>query len=154
MATKAWITLTTRDLQEARHADLVEAVRRTALGLGQPDPLPGIIQGVIDELRGCIGFSGAYRVDSDPAKIAPNLADLAVQKIARVMQPRIGRDLSDDDRSAEATYQKRLEALNQGKWPVDTPVDATFAPSVQTTTGVEIARSTTRRATRDSLRGL
>lgn len=151
---KAWLLLTTRDLEEARHGRLVEAVRREALGLGQPDPLPGLIQGVIDEVRGVIGFSGAAKLDANPAKIAPNLADLVVQKVARVMAGRLNRELSASERDDERTYQSRLEALRTGEWPVDAPTDPITAPSAQGTTGAQLLHKPTRVATRTKLSGL
>lgn len=117
----AWSTLTVRDLEAARHAELVDAVRRKATSVGQPDPVPVAIAKIVEEIRGCVAFSGKYQVDADPATIAPNLVDLAVQKIARVLMPRVGRSLSEDERDDEKTYQKRLVDLRDGNWPVSSP---------------------------------
>lgn len=121
----SWETISVRDLEDARHAELVDAVRRKALAVNQPDPLPKLIQDTIDEIRGCIGFKSAALLDSDVAKIARNLKPLAIDKIARRMVARIGRSLSDSERDEEKVYQRRLEDLKNGEWPVDAPDTAT-----------------------------
>jgi len=156
MATKAWISLTARDLEESRHASLVEAVRRQARGRGQPDPLPDLITRTIDEVRGAVGFSGAYELSSDETKMAPNLADLAIQKIARQMCGRIDRALSDAENDDEREYQARLKDLIAGKWPVDAPTTAASgSPTAQRTTGTEQPTlSTSRDVTKAKMAGL
>ncbi len=125
----AWQTLTIADLQAARHAELVDAVQRKAKAIGQADPIPVAIAKVVAEVRGVIAFSGRYSVDATTTTIAPNLADLCVQKISRSLMPRIGRALTEDEKAEEKVYQKRLEDLRDGSWPVDEPTTpATDAP--------------------------
>lgn len=123
----SWETITVRDLEDARHADLVAAVRRKALGQNQADPLPALIQDTIDELRGCIGFKRATLLDSDTTKLAPNLKPLAIDKIARRMGKRLERTLTETERDEEKIYQKRLEQIKDGEWPVDAPDTETSA---------------------------
>lgn len=114
----AWQTLTIADLLNAGHKDLVEKASRSAVALGQPDPVPALITATVNELRTQIGFRNADQVDSDPTKLAPNLCPLAVLKIIRALKKRLGLKLDD----AERTYQKRLEQIKDGQWPVDLPL--------------------------------
>lgn len=147
----AWTTITIADLQAARHAELVAAVLRKAKAIGQADPIAATITKIVGEVRGCIGFKSPTLLDADTATIAPNLVDLCVQKIARVLMARIGRALNDDEKADEKTYQRRLDQLKDGEWPVDAPENST-APTAQTpSSGISVASSTRRRATRRTL---
>lgn len=124
----AWITIVVADLNEARVAELITALREEALGIGQPDPLPGIITKVVDEVRSCIGFCASTVLDIDAAKVPANLKDMVVQKIVRTMKGRLLQPLSDDETKEEAVYQSRLKLLTQCEWPVDktdTPIATT-----------------------------
>ena len=150
----AWITLTVRDLEAARHAELVDAVRRKATSVGQPDPVPVAIAKIVEEIRGCIGFKSPALLDADTATIAPNLVELCVQKVARTLMPRVGRSLTEDERADEKTYQRRLEQLKDGEWPVDLPENSTAATAQTPSSGISVAKSTRRRATRRILESL
>lgn len=151
----AWITIAVADIEAARHADLVEAVRRKALALGQTDPLPELIAATVMEIRGCIGFRSASTLDADTTTLAPNLVPLAVQKIARVMKGRIGKALDEGERDDERTYQKRLDQLKDGEWPVDAPANP-VASNAQAPAGAAgaVVSTSCRQFTRNSMRGL
>lgn len=150
----AWEPIIIRDLEDARHAELVEAVRRKALAIGQPDPLPKLIQDTIDEIRGCIGFKSPTKLDADETKLARNLKPLTIGKIAREMVLRLGRTWSDTDDKAESTYQKRLEQLRDGDWPVDAPDTAIAATAQAPASGISVAKKTKRLSTRHTLGAL
>jgi hypothetical protein len=150
----AWIIITAADLDEARVAELVAALRQEALGVGQPDPMPGIIQKIVDEVRSCIGFCHSTRLDVDPAKIPANLKELVVQKVIRVLKARLLQPQTDDEKAEEATYQKRLLLLTQCAWPVDTTDTPLGVATVQPQGSVEIASAGKRYATQEGLRGL
>lgn len=150
----AWIIITAADLDEARVAELVTALREEALGVGQPDPMPGIITKIVDEVRSCIGFCASTRLDIDPAKIPANLKEIAVQKIIRVMKGRLLQTLTKDEESEESVYQKRLLLLTQCAWPVDSTDTPLGVPSVQPSTSVELASASARQATQAGLRDL
>lgn len=129
----AWIIPSIDDINEARVAELVEALRSEALGQGQPDPMPGIITKVVDEVRSCIGFCAATVLDIDSAKIPANLKDMVVQKIFRTMKGRLLQPLTKDETAEEDTYQARLKSLTKCEWPVDktdTPIATTTTQSV------------------------
>lgn len=148
-----WITITLADLNDARIAELVDALRKEELGAGQTDPMPRRITTVVDEIRRCIRFGNAV-LDADTAVIPAGLKDLAVEKIVRGLKGRLQIPLSDDETKAEALYQRRLEMLTLGKWPVDTTSNPEASPSVASTSGVEIARDPCRQVTAENMRGL
>lgn len=149
----SWITITLADLNDARVAELVEALRTEALGAGQTDPMPRRIQTVIDEIRRCIRFGNAI-LDADVAKIPAGLKDMAVEKIVRGLKGRLLQPLTDDEKDAEKLYQRRLEQLTKGEWPVDTTDNPEATPTVTKTASSEVVDYDSRRVTRDDLRGL
>lgn len=116
-----WIQLTLADLNDARAAKLVDTARTKALAEGQTDPVPRLIQNVVDELRGCIAFSGRTPLETNPATLPGSLKEIALQKIGRALKARLLQPLTDDEKAAESLYQKRLEQLTRAEWPVDTP---------------------------------
>lgn len=130
----AWITLTLADLNEARAAKLVEALRTKALAEGQADPMPGTIAKVASELRDSIAFGGRP-LSATENTLPPGLKDLAVQHIICVMKKRLLQSLTDDEKAGEAVYEKRLGSLNAGNWPVEAPDDPQETPTLPAQTG-------------------
>lgn len=150
-----WITLTLADLNDARVAELVAALRQEELGAGQTDPMPRRIQTVVDEIRRCIGFCPSTPLDANTAALPPGLKDLAVEKIVRGLKGRLLMPLTDDEKEAEKLYQRRLEQLTRCEWPVDKPDTLIAASPVQAAGGVEQAGTPSpRHATREKLAGL
>ncbi|MBX3736736.1 MAG: hypothetical protein KF715_08610 [Candidatus Didemnitutus sp.] len=148
-----WIIITTDDLNDARVADLVTALREEALGVGQTDPAPRIIQTVVDEVRRCIAFCPNTPLDADAAKVPAGLKDMVVQKIVRTMKKRLLMALTDDESSDESLYQKRLEKLTVCEWPVDKPdTPIAIAPVVNPASTPAITPKD-RQATRASMDG-
>ena len=151
----AWITITSADLNDARVAELVEAVRKEELGAGQTDPLARRIQTVTDEIRLCIAFCATTPLDADTTTIPTGLKDLAVEKIFRGLKGRLLIPLTDDEKEAEKLFQRRLEQLTRCEWPVDQPDTPATTVTVQPHTGVELAGTPApRRATAAKLNGL
>jgi hypothetical protein len=149
-----WNAIIIADLNDARVAELITALREEALGVGQTDPTPRIIQIVVDEVRRCISFCANTPLDADTTAIPAGLKDMVVQKIFRTMKGRLLQPLSDDETAAERTYQKRLEQLTRCEWPVDKPDNPIGTAPVSPKTGVELASNTPRQATRASLNAL
>jgi hypothetical protein len=149
-----WFTITLADLNDARVGELIEALRTEALAASQTDPMPRRIQTVVDEIRRCIGFNANTPLDADPTKIPAGLRDLAVEKIVRGLKGRLGMAQTDDEVRAETLYQKRLEQLTKGEWPVDKPDTVEAVPVVQTTGGAEIISNPGRKLTRENLSAL
>ena len=151
----SWTTITLSDLNDARVAELIDALRKEELGAGQTDPMPRRIQVVVDEIRRCISFCANTPLDNDATKIPPGLKDLAVEKIVRGLKGRLLLPLTDDEKDAEKLYQRRLEQLTRGEWPVDKPDTPITDAPVQPTSGAELAGTPGRRAvTRTKLQGL
>lgn len=116
-----WITISLADLNDARVAELVTALRQEELAAGQTDPMPRRIQTVVDEIRRCIGFCASTPLDANLLAIPAGLKDLAVEKIVRGLKGRLLMPLTDDEKEAEKLYQRRLEQLTRCEWPVDKP---------------------------------
>lgn len=151
--TMPWIILTIADLNDVRAGKMIEAARTKALADGQADPLPGAIAKVVAELRAAVAFGNAA-LDQDTAKIPESFRDMAAQKVFRLLKARLMMALTEDEKEEERTWQKRLEQLCAGRWPVDATSAPTTAPAVQGGAAVELASSTPRKATRTSLSGL
>lgn len=123
-----WIPITASDLNDARAAKLVEALRTKALAAGQTDPVPRAVETVVAEVRAAIGFSGRYILDATAANIPGSLKDLAVQRVIRVAKQRLLMAFAEVEAKDEELYQRRLEQLTAGKWPVET-ADSPLTPA-------------------------
>lgn len=127
-----WITITTATLNEAKVAALIEACSNAALGENQTDRAPGIIQGVVDEIRRKVASCQTNRVDSDPTKIPKGLRDLAVDFIIARLKGAIEQPLTEDERNSLTRRQSDLNRIAECKDVVDQPDDA-VAPETEGT---------------------
>lgn len=119
-----WIAVGVTDLQNAQAGALVAAFQGTALGVGQTDPTGPVIAQVSDELLGDIGFSGRYTMDASqgtvtPNLIPPNLKDLCVKRVVRIMRGRLEMPLTADQIQDERTYQSIRGQIRRGEYPID-----------------------------------
>ncbi len=149
-----WFTPADTDLNDHKVAELVNALREEALGVGQTDPMPGIITEVVNELRAAIGFSGRYQLDAVETAIPNSLREMASKKIVRVLKGRLSQLLDKSEEADDEKYESRLKALTAGKWPVETPDNVIATPAVLPTGGAELVSGTCRQATGAKLRGL
>jgi hypothetical protein len=149
----AWITITNTDIMSGRYSRWITSVQTKAAAAGEPDPTPTMIADTVAEIRGMIGFRSPQLIDANTASIAPNLKELAIEKICRRCKLWLNVALSPSEESDERTYQKRLEDLRDGKWPVDLP-DSPVAPTAQVGTGVQLVSRAHRRFTPRRERGL
>jgi hypothetical protein len=149
----AWITITDTDLMADRYSAWVTSVQAKAAAAGQSDPTPTMIANVTAEIRGMIGFRSPQLLDATTTTVPPNLKSLAVDKIGRMLKLWLNVTLTEGELADERIYQKRLEDLRDGKWPVDVPINAA-PPTAQAGTGAELVRSARRQMTRERLRGL
>ena len=150
----AWITITLADLNDARVAELIAALRQEELGAGQTDPMPRRIQIVVDEIRRCIAFCPTTALDIDTTTIPAGMKDQAVEKIVRGLKGRLLLPLTDDEKDAEKLYQRRLEQLTRCEWPVDTPITPATTATVATAGASRVVSYDCHEVTRDDLRGL
>lgn len=119
-----WVQITLADLQNSRAAALVQGFTSTSLAGGQSSPVPAIIAQITEEVLGVMGFSGRYTMDASygtvsPNVLPPNLKQLAVDKICRILKGRLQMTLLAQEVDEENTYQHRLRDLRAGNWPVD-----------------------------------
>lgn len=132
---KPWIILTFEQLDTAKAAALVTALRTAALGDGQPDPLPEIITAVTDRIRMEIAAGGKTRLSADPAKLPPSLKSLALRLVLREGQSRLNAmgamPLSDDEKEEWRQDVRLLERIAKGDITVEQPDDPEPVPSVQ-----------------------
>lgn len=149
----SWITLTTADLDDTKVAALLEALRSSALGTGQDDPVEEIIASVTARIRAEIQGCSRNQVDSDTTKIPASLKRLGCRMVVFDLMSRLQQDLTEDERSERKSDLRYLERIAACEVPIETPDNAT-APDVQS--GVRIAQvgTTNRRASRQTLSGL
>lgn len=122
-----WYSVALVDLQNAQAGPLVVAMQSTALASGQADPTPQVICDTADEVLGSIGFSGRYTMDASqgtfaagvPNLIPPNLKNFVVKRVIRTCKGRLNIPANPMDIEDERTYQKTLQLLRQGQYPVD-----------------------------------
>jgi hypothetical protein len=122
-----WISVSLSDLQNAQAGPLVVAMQSTALASGQSDPTPQVICDTSDEILGAIGFSGRYLMDASqgtfgsgtPNLIPPNLKNFCVKRVIRTCKGRLNMAPNAMDIEDERTYQRTLELLRKGQYPVD-----------------------------------
>ena len=119
-----WIAVSVTDLQNAQAGALVTAFQSTALASGQADPTGPTIAQVSDELLGDIGFSGRYTMDASqgtlvPNLIPPNLKDVCVKRVVRIMRGRLEMSLTADQIQDERTYQSIRTQIRKGQYPID-----------------------------------
>jgi hypothetical protein len=122
-----WYGLVLADLQNAQAGPLVVAMQGTALASGQTDPTPQVMCDTCDEILGAVGFSGRYTMDASqgtfaagvPNLIPPNLKNFAVKRVIRTCKGRLNMAPNAMDIEDERTYQRTLQLLREGKYPVD-----------------------------------
>jgi hypothetical protein len=150
-----WITIVQGDLEDAQAAAMVDALRTAALAEGQTDPMPRIIQDVVDQIRGAIGLCPATALDADTTRVPKTLKEKAVAKVCRQLKKRLMMGLTEDERAEETRWDSMLEKLATGKYPVDKTDNPISTPPVQpVTSGVKLVGSTALVAGRAKLAGL
>lgn len=129
-----WATIVENDLNNARAAGIILAAKTTVLATGQANPIPDLIAQVQAEVRGMVGFSGRYPLDADSdTSIPPNLKNMTVQKICREVFRRLNLPLTDQDRADEQDYERILNLIGEGKYPIGAPDNiATTNPDLPT----------------------
>src|SRR5256885_1255991 len=71
-----------------------------------------------------MGFCVRYTNDAcygslDPNVIPPNIKNIAGQKIGRKLNGRLNMSLTDQERDDERSYDRRLNLIREGNWPID-----------------------------------
>jgi hypothetical protein len=149
----SWIAITIDTLNEAKVAALVEACSEQALAVGQPSRAPGLIQGVVNEIRRKVASCPANRVDADETKIPAGLRDLAVDLILARLKGALEIELNEDEREALRRHERNLNRVAECKDTVDQP-DAPVTPEVEAGGGFESVGRRERNFTREKMDGL
>lgn len=129
-----WISITVADLNDAKLASYVTALRTKALDAGQTDPAPRLTQAVADRIRRKIASCRQNRLDADATTIPQGLKEMAVDFILADLKGRLEIALEPDEGKRIATWEKDLGAIARCEEVVEQPDDAIAAP-VQTTAG-------------------
>lgn len=150
----SWTPITADDLLQVRAAKLIEALASKALGDTQDDPTASIVAGVVAELRAAIAFSGRSVLDADSSRVPASMKDLVMQRVIRLMKGRLLMTLNETEREDDRQYQRRLELLTQGKWPVETPDTPATSSTVQSGAPAQVVSSARIASSRRRFAGL
>ena len=149
----AWIPITIDTLYEAKVAKLIDAANSKAKAAGQPDRVPGLIQGVINDIRRKVASNVINRVDADLTTIPSGLRDLAVDLITARLKTALLIDLTEDERRQVSRRNQELDRIADAKDVIDQPDNPINAP-VQRGAAAQVASSSDRKATRKKMDGL
>lgn len=148
-----WTTLTVAQLNDAKAAALVEALRTAALAVDQPDPVPGIITDALNRIRMEIAAGGRTVLSADATKIPPSLHRLGLRMVLREGQSRLNAlgalPLSEDERTEEKNDLRFLERIAKGEITVEAPDDPESTPTVQAVSPSPLISARERTYTRD-----
>lgn len=145
-----WISISLETLYEASIAALVDACSERAKADGQDDRAPGIIAGVIAEVRRKIASCKTNTLDSDETKIPASLRDLTVDLILFRLKKALGIALEEDERKALERHERNLDRIAACTDVIDQPDDEA-TPETQSASGTPSAtecRAQTRRRRR------
>ena len=123
-----WIPITIATLYEAKVAALVDSADARALKAGQANRSPGIIQGVVDEIRRKVASCKTNQVDQDITTIPSGLRDLAVDLIIARLKKSIEMELSQDERDGLGRRERDLNRIASCLDVVDQPLNPIPAP--------------------------
>src|SRR5437868_14390956 len=126
----SWIAITKDTLYEAKLAALIDACDAAALAETQDPRSPGLIQGVVNEVRSAVASCANNRVDADEATVPENLRDLCVDLIVARLKNSIEQSLTDDERSAVEWRRRQLRDIAACDLVVDQP-DTPITPEVE-----------------------
>ena len=129
-----WTAIAQADLEDAKLAKLVTALRTKALAAGQTDPTPRITQSVIDDIRRKIASNPQNRVDADETLLPRGLKPLACDLILARMKGRLEIPLTEDERRAGERHERNLDRIASGLDVIEQPDDA-MTPEVESTAG-------------------
>lgn len=134
-----WILITVETLQESSVAAAIAAYSTAALAQAQEDRAPGLIQGVVNEVRGAVATCPANRLDANPASIPASLRDLAVDLILARLKKAVGEALSKDEVRDVTWRRAQLKEVSAGTRAVEQP-DAPVNPEMERGGACEVVR--------------
>ena len=149
-----WISITLANLYDAKICALLDACDTVALANGQTARSPGIIQGVVDDIRRKIASCRRNQLDVNVTAIPSGLKNLAVDLIIAKLKKAIEQDLTEDERRELSVNERNLNRIAEGLDVVEQPDNA--LPSyneMQSSVGTTF-QSGCRKATREKMDGL
>lgn len=129
-----WISITIADLNNAKIAALVDALRTAALAAGESERSAEIIQRVVDRVRRKIASCRQNRLDADLATIPQGLKDDVIKLIIADLKNALEEDLTSAETSELSRINSDLNRIASCQDVVEQPDDAIDAP-VQSTAG-------------------
>ncbi|HEX7860820.1 MAG TPA: hypothetical protein VF773_10865 [Verrucomicrobiae bacterium] len=150
----SWTTIEDSDLEDAKIAALVTALRTAALGSTQTDPFENVRTNVILQIRAEIASSQKWQLDSDENKVPRDLKSLACRMVYRELATRLQEPLTEDEQKERDYDNETLKAIREGKRAVASTDSPLEAPEVQVGSGVQVVSSTTVLTTREKMSGL
>ena len=149
-----WIPITLANLYDAKIGALVDACDTAALAQGQKNRSAGIIQGVVDDIRGKIASCKRNRLDQDVTAIPVRLKNLAARRIIWGLKSAIEMEVTEAEKIDYAKDTNDLNRIAIGDDVIEQPDNP--LPSyeeMQVSQGVT-AKAGPRRATREKMDGL
>jgi hypothetical protein len=127
-----WRAITAADLNAAKLAPLVSALRTAALAEEQADPITAITATVVARIRSKIAACSANQVDSDSSKIPESLVALACRMILREAKDRLEMEMTETEKQAWHVDERDLRDIALCNLPVEQPETATPPPVMAT----------------------
>ena len=148
-----WINITVENLNNAKIAALVDALRTAALAEGQEERSAEIIQDVVNRIRDEIKGCATNQLDADSTKIPKGLKALAVRMVLRALKDAVEEPLTKDESDQRDLDERYLVRISKCEIPIATPDDP-IAGDVQVGGAVEVVKAPQPTVTRDTLKGL
>lgn len=149
----AWITLTETNVITKLSGPEIAAMKTSALQAAQTNPLPGVISQIVKEIRGYVAGCQRNKL-GDGETIPEELEGVAISRIRFELATRlpVASLLTEDRRTANANAITLLRDVARCDFLIVQPT----SPDAEQPAGpgVEVAKSTTLRMSRDKLSNL
>lgn len=116
----AWITITDADVQTRLAGAELSAYRSAAKATGQADPLPEIISGVVDEVRGYVAACDRNTLGAG-STIPEKLKSAALAMIRYRLITRLPLSIGDERKAEYNDALRLLERVSECKFSVEEP---------------------------------
>lgn len=146
-----WIIPTIDDVEAGKMSRLIDQAREVADKRQLPDPVDAVLSEAVDQLRDMIGFRTPALLDARPGSVPASLRRELLDHVYFVLSGIIDREPTERESDTESRYQKRLEQLRDGDWPIDAPEVATPSTTQASAAGIEVVSGSPRQITRKSL---
>jgi hypothetical protein len=148
-----WISITPDTLNEAGVAAALSAYSTAAKATGQDDRAPGLIQGVIDEIRMAVATHRANGWDADETTIPKSLKRFAVIMIIAELKNALEDELTKSQQDALEYARKQIALVREGKLLINAP-DTAETPDVPATSTIETLVDGATGTSREEMAGL